>query len=140
MAAANVRRNPGRSAGTSAALLVGVGLIVTLQVGAASARATMDGLMAERYPVEVGISDVSGEPLPRSVIDAAAAAGLDPGPVAGAMATLDVPSPDGAKQTLVLAPSAKALTDARGGAGGLTDAAVIVPNGGRTRAFRSGPR
>lgn len=127
MAAANVRRNPGRSAGTSAALLVGVGLIVTLQVGAASARATMDGLLAERYPVDVGIADVSGKPLPRSVIDAAAAAGLDPAPVAGAMATLGVPSPDGTKQTLVLAPSAKALTDARGGAGGLTDAAVIVP-------------
>jgi putative ABC transport system permease protein len=42
LAAANSHRNPGRAAATTAALMLGVGLIVTMQVGASSAQASLD--------------------------------------------------------------------------------------------------
>lgn len=127
IAAGNVRRNPGRSAGTSAALLVGVALIVTLQVGAASARATLTGQLANRYPVDVAVTNVHGEPLSRSVIDAVTRAGLSPAPVSGALATLSAPSPDGSTTVLLQAPSDDALATARGGTSWLTDSTVLVP-------------
>ncbi len=137
IAAGNVRRNPGRSAGTSAALLVGVALIVTLQVGAASARATLNDQLVNRFPVDVAVTNVQGDPLPRSVIDAVASAGLTPTPVAGAMAKPSVPSPDGTTSTLLRAPSAAAMATARGGTVGLTDSTVLVPRGGPTPGWPS---
>lgn len=126
IAAGNVRRNPGRSAGTSAALLVGVALIVTLQVGAASARATLTDQLADRFPVDVAVTDTTGKPLPGSVIDTVAGTGVEPQTVAGAMATLSVSTPEGATSVLVQAPSAAALAAARGGSA-LNEDTVLVP-------------
>lgn len=127
MAAANTRRNPGRSSGTSAALLVGVALIVTLQVGAASARATLDSELAGRYPVDVAVADSAGKPLPRSVIDGVAGSGVDPAPVAGAAARLDRESPMGTREVLVLAPSAAALAVVNEPVTLADDTAVVPP-------------
>jgi putative ABC transport system permease protein len=60
LAAANVDRNPGRASAAAAALMVGVGLIVTLQVGAASAAATLDREVNERFPVDIAVTATSG--------------------------------------------------------------------------------
>jgi putative ABC transport system permease protein len=72
LAAANASRNPARAASTTAALMLGVGLIVTLQVGASSAEASLDRSYAERFPVDVAISS-SGPPVSDAVVTAIAA-------------------------------------------------------------------
>ncbi len=72
LAALNGRRNPGRAAATAAALMLGVGLIVTMQVGAASAQASLDRALTEQYPVDISVTG-DGDPIPRTVIDAVAA-------------------------------------------------------------------
>lgn len=60
LAANNTIRNPGRAAGTGAALILAVGLVVTLQVGAASMKATSDGNLDARFPVDVTVSTFNG--------------------------------------------------------------------------------
>jgi putative ABC transport system permease protein len=60
LAANNTIRNPGRAAGTAAALILAVGLVVTLQVGAASMKATSDGNVDARFPVDVTVSAFNG--------------------------------------------------------------------------------
>lgn len=72
LAAANASRNPARAAATTAALMLGVGLIVTLQVGASSAEASLDRSYAGRFPVDVAISS-SGPPVSDAVVTAIAA-------------------------------------------------------------------
>lgn len=71
LAAANAMRHPGRSAATSTALVVAVGLIVTLQVAAASAQASLSHALSERFPLDVSVvtaSDTAGA-LPAGLID-----------------------------------------------------------------------
>ena len=76
LATDNTLRNPGRAAATGAALMLAVGLVVALQVGAASMKATADGNLAARFPVDVTVSMFDG-PLPaRTVGDIAAVAGI----------------------------------------------------------------
>jgi putative ABC transport system permease protein len=75
VAAANTARHPGRAAATCAALMIAVGLVVTLQVGAASVKATADADAQQRYPVDVTVS-TGTEPLPA---DLAPALGRVPG-------------------------------------------------------------
>lgn len=72
LAAANAHRNPGRAAATTAALMLGVGLIVTLQVGASSAQASLDRAYSVRYPVDVSVAGTGG-PVSPAVQDAIAA-------------------------------------------------------------------
>src|SRR5699024_598747 len=67
LAAVNAVRNPARAAATSAALVVGVGLIVMLQVAAASVGASVDKATADRYPVDVSVAG-DGSPLPADVV------------------------------------------------------------------------
>lgn len=67
LAAVNAVRNPGRAAATSAALVVGVGLIVMLQVAAASVGASIDRATADRYPVDMVVAG-DGTPMPQAVI------------------------------------------------------------------------
>ena len=57
LAAANALRHPGRSAATSTALVVAVGLIVTLQVSAASAQASLTTALTDRYPLDVSVTE-----------------------------------------------------------------------------------
>ncbi len=67
LAALNAVRNPGRAAATSAALVVGVGLIVMLQVAAASVGASVDRATSDRYPVDVSVAG-DGSALPGDVV------------------------------------------------------------------------
>ena len=46
----NVTRDPGRSSATATALMLAVGLIVTLQVGATSVQKTADDMISAAYP------------------------------------------------------------------------------------------
>jgi putative ABC transport system permease protein len=52
LAAANARRNPGRAAATTAALMIGVGLMSASAVLVASAEATATAELVENYPVD----------------------------------------------------------------------------------------
>lgn len=82
IATANAIRHPRRTASTTVALLIGVTLVAMMSVGAASAQATFDGELDERYPVDVavgsqamppGLGDVGHPPrLEPQVIDAVA--------------------------------------------------------------------
>lgn len=56
LAAQNAVRNPRRAAATATALMLAVGLIVTLQVGTASVRATMLNEIDQRRPVDAAVS------------------------------------------------------------------------------------
>ncbi|MBP2319977.1 putative ABC transport system permease protein [Kibdelosporangium banguiense] len=76
LAAANTIRNPGRAAATCAALILAVGIVVTLQVGAASMKATVSDNLETRFPVDVTVSMFDG-PLPaRARDDIAAITGI----------------------------------------------------------------
>lgn len=74
LATANARRNPSRVAATCTALMLGVGLIVTLQVGAASIKSTVNDNLDGRFPVDVTVTNPSG-PLAPQVIAAVTAIG-----------------------------------------------------------------
>jgi putative ABC transport system permease protein len=76
LATDNTLRNPGRAAATGAALTLAVGLVVALQVGAASMKATADNSLDARFPVDVTVSMFDG-PLPAGAVeDIAAVAGI----------------------------------------------------------------
>ncbi|TWP46114.1 FtsX-like permease family protein [Lentzea tibetensis] len=60
LAVSNTLRNPGRAAATGAALVLAVGLVVTLQVGAASMKATANDNLDVRFPVDVTVSVFDG--------------------------------------------------------------------------------
>jgi putative ABC transport system permease protein len=76
LAASNTVRNPGRAAATCAALILAVGIVVTLQVGAASMKATANDNLDARFPVDVTVSMFDG-PLPvRTRDDIAAISGI----------------------------------------------------------------
>jgi putative ABC transport system permease protein len=69
LAAKNVIRNPRRSSATATALMLAMGLIVTLQVGSASLRQTVEDRMASSYPIDIAIdTSWSGDSL-RSIPD-----------------------------------------------------------------------
>lgn len=68
LAAANLVRNPTRSAAVCTALMLGVGLIVTLQVGAASVKSSAEASLQHEFPVDV-IVHSTADPLPGSVTD-----------------------------------------------------------------------
>ncbi len=58
LAASNAVRNPTRSSATATALMLAVGLIVTLQVGTASVRSTYLSWIEERYPVDITVTSM----------------------------------------------------------------------------------
>ena len=55
LAAENAARNPSRAAATATALMLAVGLIVTLQVGAESMRRTVAGQIDASFPIDLEI-------------------------------------------------------------------------------------
>lgn len=61
LAAANTVRNPARAAAVCAALMLGVGLIVTLQVGAASVQSSTLASVRHEFPVDAIVRAPSGE-------------------------------------------------------------------------------
>jgi putative ABC transport system permease protein len=108
LACANVLRNPGRSAATGAALMLAVGLVVTLQIGAASLKATADRNLGARFPVDVTVSMFDG-PLPeRTAGDVAGVAGITR--VAAVRSTRVTAELGGRRATVrVLSPGADAM-------------------------------
>ena len=67
-------RNPGRTAATSSALLVGVTLIATMTVGAASMERSVVSAMDSQLPVDL-VVDAAGAALPGGVVADLAAMG-----------------------------------------------------------------
>ncbi len=118
LAAVNAVRNPGRAAATSAALVVGVGLIVMLQVAAASIGASIDKATADRYPVDVSIAG-TGSALPAEVVSGAHA-------TPGISGVIDVP---GAPATVTLADGATGPDDHATLVGVPANAATVVRGG-----------
>jgi putative ABC transport system permease protein len=62
LAAANARRNPGRTAATTAALLVGVALMAGGSTIAATVNRTAEAQLDKAYPVDYLLSPVTGQP------------------------------------------------------------------------------
>jgi putative ABC transport system permease protein len=62
LATSNTVRNPGRAAATGAALMLATGLIVTLQVGAASVKESTNLMFDQHYPVDVTVSSATKLP------------------------------------------------------------------------------
>ncbi len=58
LAVANARRNPGRTAITTATLMIGVGLMALFSVILASIRATAEAQLVGHYPVDYALSGV----------------------------------------------------------------------------------
>nr|WP_159087455.1 FtsX-like permease family protein [Tessaracoccus timonensis] len=56
LATANATRNPRRTAATTSALVIGVGLVTLMATGAASGRATIENSLDKFYPTEVVVS------------------------------------------------------------------------------------
>ncbi len=67
LAAANTVRNPARAAAVCASLMLGVGLIVTLQVGAASVQSSTVASMRQEFPVDAIVRTPTGA-LPADVV------------------------------------------------------------------------
>ena len=67
-------RNPGRAAATSSALLIGVTLIATMTVGAASMERSVAASLDSELPVDL-VVDAAGQPLPAGLV--ADVGGLD---------------------------------------------------------------
>ncbi len=97
LAAANTLRNPRRTAATSAALLIGVTLVVTMSTGAATARHSLDTMLDEQYSVDLSVAaladdgDASAAALAGSVLPAVTAVeGVAQAvPVRGTVATIE---------------------------------------------------
>lgn len=67
LAAANALRDPHRAAATATALTIAVGLIVTLQVAAATARSSLTASLDDRFPLDISVTS-SAEPSADSPI------------------------------------------------------------------------
>ena len=67
LAAANTVRNPARAAAVCASLMLGVGLIVTLQVGAASVQSSTQASVRHEFPIDAIVRTPSGA-LPSDVV------------------------------------------------------------------------
>lgn len=67
MAFANAARNPRRAASTATALMLAVGLIVTLQAALATARTSGMATIEKEYPIDVVVSTV--DPIPATLTE-----------------------------------------------------------------------
>jgi putative ABC transport system permease protein len=62
LAAANARRNPGRAAATTAALMIGVGLMSSASVAVATVKQTATDQIATHYPVDYVLQPSAASP------------------------------------------------------------------------------
>jgi len=68
LARENAQRNPGRTATTAAALMIGVTLVVFVGVLASSLRASIDGFLDQQFAGDIAVRNVDGEsPVPGAV-------------------------------------------------------------------------
>lgn len=83
LAVANTVRNPGRTAATAAALTIGITLVTLFSVVGASAKASVDRQIAQKYPVDYMLSSTTYDTIAPGAI-----ADLRTRPEIGAIATL----------------------------------------------------
>lgn len=114
LAADNAVRNPSRAAATATALMLATGLIVTLQVGTATAEKTMLTEIEKTFPIDLTVTASLYSPDP----------GDDPngGPTASSSGRLSASVLDKVK----LLPNIKASAVLSGGAAKLNDEPVMV--------------
>src|SRR5690606_23647005 len=67
LAGANLRRNTGRTATATLTLVLGLGLVTALVTAAATGRATIDGDLDARFPVDVSVRVDEGSVSPGTV-------------------------------------------------------------------------
>ncbi len=70
LAADNAERNPRRAAATATALMLAIGLMVTLQVATASMRATTLAEIEEHYPIDLSVTWLDEKGGPATMTDA----------------------------------------------------------------------
>jgi putative ABC transport system permease protein len=70
LAADNAERNPRRAAATATALMLAIGLMVTLQVATASMKATTLAEIQEHYPIDVSVTWLTEEGQPATIPEA----------------------------------------------------------------------
>ncbi len=68
LATTNASRNPQRAAATAVALMLAVGLIVTLQVGTSTVRSTVVEQVDQHYPIDLMVTAYDEAGLPEGVI------------------------------------------------------------------------
>lgn len=71
LATSNAIRNPRRTAATTSALVIGVGLVVMMGTGAATARATLTQTLGSTFPADVSIIPSQPDGLRKAEIEAA---------------------------------------------------------------------
>lgn len=76
IAAANTVRHPGRAAATAMSIMIAVGLIVTLQVGSASIKATMNDNLNKKYPTDITLATQHGRLPAHTVHRVASVSGI----------------------------------------------------------------
>lgn len=146
MAAENAARNPRRAAATSVALMLAVGLVITLQVVVSTTRSTALGYVKQVYPVDMIVSELEGGDMTDATIERLRGSDLIEDVVVAPTKTLTV---DHAETTVVDAETAGAALDLPADAlAVLEDGVALVPRygmgsgtldvGGRT--FRTEPR
>ncbi|WP_114559395.1 FtsX-like permease family protein [Desertihabitans aurantiacus] len=69
MTTAQMGRNPARTAATCVALMLAVGVTVTLQTGAATTERTLIGDIAERFPVDFSLTRDDGADIPLETVE-----------------------------------------------------------------------
>jgi putative ABC transport system permease protein len=69
LAADNAERNPRRAAATATALMLAIGLMVTLQVATASMKATTLAEIQEHYPIDLSVTWLNEEGRPTTIPD-----------------------------------------------------------------------
>ena len=77
LAAVNAVRNPRRTSATSSALLIRVTLVAMMMTGAATARTSLDSVLAAEFPVDVSIRGGALGDSPLTAADARAAGAVD---------------------------------------------------------------
>lgn len=131
MAVANLRRTPGRTAATLAALLIGTSLMTMMAVGARTAQATLDQDLASRKPVDVVLR---APQLPADLLGAVRS-------VEGISQADQVPTAElelGAEDTMtVLATTPEQITalSARSGLAEQLEDGVLLTGAGRAERF-----
>ncbi|WP_313822196.1 ABC transporter permease [Citricoccus sp.] len=122
MARLNATRNPGRTASTAAALLIGTTLVAMMLTGGRTAQQQMDTIFATEFPVDLQVELVPGSGN-ESAVDAAgqSGGGSDAGSGAGSGAGSPAAGLDAAE--------AQSARDAVAQVEGIDSAALLLPAG-----------
>lgn len=142
LATANARRDPGRTAATTAALMVGVGLMSASAVALSTVQTTTDRQLAEHYPVDYVLTPGGGAGIPAAVarqlraepgLGTVASIRRHTGHLDGRRVTVATATPGTLSRMLHVRPTAGRSTDPRPGG-------AVVFTGPTTRGVKLGDR